>query len=75
MIARSVVSWAVCVLLTGTIVMCDLQEFVVRQTVYGKIRGYVLTVLKNSTVERFLGIPYAAPPIGELRFEVRIVIY
>ncbi|XP_041360148.1 neuroligin-4, X-linked-like [Gigantopelta aegis] len=69
MIPCSVVSLVVCVALTGTIVTCDPQEFTVRETVYGKIRGYVHSVLENSTVERFLGIPYAAPPTGHLRFE------
>ncbi|XP_041360149.1 acetylcholinesterase-like [Gigantopelta aegis] len=70
MLPHSVVSWTVCVALTGTIVTCDPQEFTVRETVFGKIRGYVHSVLENnSTVERFLGIPYAAAPTGHLRFE------
>ena len=72
MLPYQFVSLIVSVSLIGTLVMCDLEEFVVRQTVYGEVRGQVLTVLGNSTVERFLGIPYAAPPTGELRFEVRI---
>ncbi|XP_067679637.1 neuroligin-4, Y-linked-like [Haliotis asinina] len=45
------------------------EEFVVRDTHYGRVRGIVNTVLGSKKVERYLGIPYAAPPVGELRFE------
>ncbi|XP_046542993.1 neuroligin-4, Y-linked-like [Haliotis rubra] len=45
------------------------ESFVYRDTHYGLIRGTVKTVLDFKKVERYLGIPYAAPPVGELRFE------
>ncbi|KAL8625661.1 hypothetical protein ACOMHN_043936 [Nucella lapillus] len=46
-----------------------------RQTVYGKVRGSVhtLSFLDDRRVERYLGIPYASPPLGDLRFEVSSV--
>ncbi|XP_041360352.1 cholinesterase-like [Gigantopelta aegis] len=69
MVLHASVSLVLCVWLTGSIVLCDSTEFVVRETVYGNVRGYVHSVLDNITVERFLGIPYAAPPTGNLRFE------
>ena len=48
------------------------SEFVVRQTKYGNIRGYVSERLPGVKVEQFLGVPYAAPPVGNLRLEVSI---
>ena len=33
------------------------------QTVYGPVRGFV-----DDGMRKFLGIPYAAPPVGELRW-------
>lgn len=41
----------------------------------GFIRGTTLSSIRsNLTFFAFMGIPYARPPIGELRFKVRIVI-
>ena len=48
------------------------EEYVERQTEYGKIRGFVKEVLSGKFVEMFLGVPYASPPVSELRFEVRV---
>lgn len=36
----------------------------------GKIEGFEYTTSSNSKAEIYLGIPFAKPPIGELRFEV-----
>lgn len=36
-------------------------------TTSGNVRGNTLSVL-NRTVNEFLGIPYAEPPVGDLRF-------
>ncbi|KAK7485293.1 hypothetical protein BaRGS_00023392, partial [Batillaria attramentaria] len=43
----------------------------VRQTIYGQVRGVVKTLhyLDDKEVERYLGVPFAKPPVGELRFE------
>ncbi|CAJ0959363.1 unnamed protein product, partial [Mesorhabditis belari] len=39
------------------------------ETTSGKIRGRLYTIDEDRVVEGFLGIPYAEPPIGELRFQ------
>lgn len=36
---------------------------------YGTIRGRVLTTATNKVFRAFQGIPYAAPPLGALRFQ------
>lgn len=38
-----------------------------RQTSLGAVSGKVINVL-NTTVEEYMGIPYAKPPVGDLRF-------
>ena len=38
-------------------------------TEYGKIEGFRHTTPSGFETEVFLGVPYAAPPIGDLRFE------
>lgn len=39
----------------------------------GKIRGKICTDAQGKTFYSFQNIPYAAPPIGELRFKVKIL--
>lgn len=46
---------------------CDGQDEVVRETRQGRVRGRRQTVL-NVTVEVYKGIPFAEPPVGNLRF-------
>ena len=41
-----------------------------RKTNYGRVKGVVETVHGDKRVEKYLGIPYARPPLGKLRFEV-----
>ena len=41
-----------------------MEEDVIVETTHGKIRGY-----SRRGVIKFKGIPYAAPPVGELRFK------
>lgn len=36
----------------------------------GKLKGLIKTDYKNGKYFSFQGIPYAQPPIGELRFKV-----
>ena len=38
------------------------------KTSSGVVRGQTIEVL-NRSIDQFLGIPYAEPPIGELRFD------
>lgn len=42
-----------------------------RLTRFGRVRGFVDTIYNNEKVEKYFGIPYAKPPVGDLRFEVR----
>ncbi|XP_050400946.1 acetylcholinesterase [Patella vulgata] len=45
------------------------RRHVLRKTKYGKVRGEIETLSNGKRIDRFLGIPYAKPPVGELRFE------
>lgn len=43
----------------------------VRTTLFGDVQGVLHNLpFLNKQVERYLGIPYAHPPVGQLRFEV-----
>ncbi|ALC45325.1 alpha-Est7 [Drosophila busckii] len=44
------------------------NEFVIADTEYGKVRGVKRLSLYDTPYFSFEGIPYAQPPIGELRF-------
>jgi len=50
----------------------DSDNIVVVRTSLGDVRGRVVPVplgdLSGVTVDQFLGIPYAVPPVGQLRF-------
>lgn len=46
------------------------DEFAYRNTQYGKIKGFVSERVPGDKVEQFLGVPFAAPPVGNLRLEV-----
>ncbi|KAJ8981441.1 hypothetical protein NQ317_000115 [Molorchus minor] len=40
---------------------------------YGQIRGVATTTLRNNVpFYAYLGIPFAAPPVGSLRFQYRV---
>ncbi|XP_005003514.1 cholinesterase isoform X2 [Cavia porcellus] len=47
---------------------CHAEEDIIVTTKTGKVRGMNLPVL-GGTVTAFLGIPYAQPPVGRLRFK------
>ncbi|XP_049837325.1 juvenile hormone esterase-like [Schistocerca gregaria] len=44
-------------------------EYAVATTENGVVRGEVVTSLNGTPYKRFLGIPYATPPTGDLRFK------
>lgn len=50
-------------------------EYVTKTTKYGRVRGSVESVRPGKQIERFLGVPYASPPIKSLRFEVSSFIF
>ncbi|XP_055885926.1 carboxylesterase 4A-like [Biomphalaria glabrata] len=45
------------------------RRFVDRQTSYGTVRGFVDVIKGRQKVEKYLGVPYAKPPVENLRFE------
>ncbi|XP_029834167.3 acetylcholinesterase [Ixodes scapularis] len=58
---------AVWVALVFTAAYCQ-SDHVERNTKLGKLRGNRLKILGN-VIEEYVGIPYAEPPIGDLRFK------
>ena len=42
-------------------------------TTYGKVEGNTITLDDGTTVNSWYGIPYAKPPVGDLRFEVLFI--
>lgn len=44
------------------------EDDVVRETRQGRVRGKKLLVM-NTRIEEYKGIPYAQPPVGDLRFK------
>jgi hypothetical protein len=49
------------------------SDYPVRDTKQGRLRGFYVNV-DNIESEVYLGVAYAQPPIGLLRFEVRLYI-
>ena len=45
------------------------QSFVTRETEQGTLQGVVQTARNGAEFHAFLGIPYAQPPLNELRWE------
>jgi hypothetical protein len=43
---------------------------VIVDTTYGQLRGSKNTARNGRIFYEFLGVPYASPPVGDLRFEV-----
>lgn len=50
--------------------LCSSEEDLIVQTTYGRIRGVVTERIPGKRIHSFLGVPYATPPVNELRFEV-----
>jgi carboxylesterase type B len=45
------------------------------QTSYGPIEGKAFILNDGKEVNAFLGVPFAKPPIGNLRFKVSLELY
>lgn len=45
---------------------------VIADTRYGRLKGFTSVSREGREFYEFLGIPYAAPPVGELRFQVSL---
>ncbi|CAL1526909.1 unnamed protein product [Lymnaea stagnalis] len=59
-----------CTLLLCTALVATVARRTVdRQTTFGTVRGFVDMLKDGQKVEKFLGIPYAKAPVGDLRFE------
>jgi hypothetical protein len=63
-----IMSCGLAVLLT-TVIAALADDLVVLK--HGSLKGHRLTSRKGREIFAFQGIPYAKPPVGELRFKVR----
>lgn len=58
----------------GENLLTNISDFKIVQTSNGAIRGKKdLTMYKKNAYYSFKGIPYAKPPIGQLRYKVKCV--
>lgn len=48
-----------------------MTKYVTAFTEYGLVKGVKKTTVLDCEYNAFLGIPYAKPPVGDLRFKVR----
>lgn len=71
MLNVNLIFWIAALAVRFTVVNCHQAHYTIVTTNYGKLRG-LKTPLPNEIlgpVEQYLGIPYAAPPTGERRFQ------
>lgn len=52
----------------------EMSDFVIIATEYGKVRGIKKVSALNNAYCAFLGVRYATPPVGELRFKVSSIV-
>lgn len=50
--------------------LCSSEEDLIVQTTCGRLRGVVTERVPGKRIHTFLGVPYAMPPVNDLRFEV-----
>jgi Carboxylesterase family len=48
---------------------------IIVSTTYGQVEGNTVQLDNGNTVHSWYGIPYAAPPIGNLRFQVGLSMW
>lgn len=46
-----------------------------RKTLHGHVRGQITSRVPGRNIEEYLGVPYASPPVGDLRFKVGISFF
>ena len=51
------------------------QEFIQVDTQYGPVTGLTIELHNGIEVNSFYGIPYAEPPLGDLRFRVLLLSF
>lgn len=64
----TILQFAVLILLHINYVKCEAPLVKYK---YGTVRGKYQTTFSGRKIAAFLGVPYASPPVGENRFEVK----
>lgn len=67
-------AWSVLKSLTAEYYRYFYREEVVVRITTGQVKGYKIASGYNYEYYNFIGIPYAKPPVGELRFKVCIFV-
>ena len=62
------VSLLVCIFILNV-----LAEDVRVKTKYGEVEGFTYETTKGKKANIFLGIPFASPPVGDLKLEVGLI--
>lgn len=55
--------------------VCGSEGDLTVQTNYGHVRGMTTERVPGKRIHTFLGIPYASPPVKDLRFEVQFILF
>lgn len=64
-----------CFVVYGVFLIKIINADVIVDTSLGKVEGVeVKSILKDEKYYSFMGIPYAKPPVGDLRFLVSFII-
>ena len=74
MLAQDIL-FTVVYILTYSLDNCAGRDHSVRTTKYGKVKGIVDKIHGHQKIEKFLGIPYARAPVGNLRLEVSRIYF
>lgn len=59
-------------LLLASHTFANVNEELIVETSYGRLQGITVETNAGKKASVFLGIPYAKPPLAELRFEVSL---